>query len=145
MVNIKNHIKNHDLFGYRVDLNFNKRGHSHQTIIGGFISLLLKGLIILYVWYLYSKMVGYKENYIDIFEQAQDYDKLGAVKYTDMNLNILPVLMDSMTLRPIDFDEETRSYISINYNIESYDISGNNYESYQHPQEEIIEARKCVM
>ena len=90
-------------------------------------------------------MVGYKENYIDIFDQAQDYDKLGAVKYTDMNLNILPVLMDSLTLRPIDFDEETRSYISINYNIESYDISGNNYESYQHPQEEIIEARKCVM
>ena len=53
MVNIKNHIKNHDLFGYRVDLNFNKRGHSHQTMIGGLISILLKVLIILYVWYLY--------------------------------------------------------------------------------------------
>ena len=41
MNNILNIIKYFDIFGYQVNLNYNKKGSSVNTVFGGLISLTL--------------------------------------------------------------------------------------------------------
>ena len=38
---INNVIKNEDMFGHQIVLNFNKDGDSHKTLIGGIGSLVV--------------------------------------------------------------------------------------------------------
>ena len=33
-------IKNRDIFGYQINLNFNKQGRTHKTSFGGVLSIL---------------------------------------------------------------------------------------------------------
>ena len=40
--NLKKVIRNQDSFGHPISFNFNKNGDSYTTVIGGFISLLIK-------------------------------------------------------------------------------------------------------
>ena len=41
MKRFKNSIKSKDLFGHIIQLNFNQKGSSHKTVIGGSLSLLI--------------------------------------------------------------------------------------------------------
>ena len=40
-VGLNNYIKNEDMFGHEIELNFNKDGDSHKTLLGGLGSLLV--------------------------------------------------------------------------------------------------------
>ena len=42
-------IKEFDMFGHDVRLNFNRNGDTHKTILGGIVSLFIKTAIFLYV------------------------------------------------------------------------------------------------
>ena len=43
---LKQKIAGHDLFGHPINLAFNKKGHTHNTVTGGFISILIKGFLL---------------------------------------------------------------------------------------------------
>jgi hypothetical protein len=45
---LKNFFKNFDLFGYKINLNFNKKGELVKTNIGGAVSLLMIMTILAY-------------------------------------------------------------------------------------------------
>ena len=45
MPSISKILKQVDIFGYQVSLNFNRQGSVHNTAIGGFFSLMIGGLI----------------------------------------------------------------------------------------------------
>ena len=49
MVNLKNGIRNHDLFGHMININFNRKGSTHKTFIGGLVSIIVKVIILAYV------------------------------------------------------------------------------------------------
>ena len=55
-------IKSQDLFGHEVSLNFNKKGSSHNTIIGGAVSVLVKAFMAFYTVLLVKTMVLYQKN-----------------------------------------------------------------------------------
>lgn len=42
MKGIKKKISDHDMFGHMIPINFNRKGASHNTLIGGFFSVLIK-------------------------------------------------------------------------------------------------------
>jgi hypothetical protein len=42
-------IRQHDIFGHIVHVNFNKRGPSHKTYFGGLLSIVIKTIIRIYV------------------------------------------------------------------------------------------------
>ena len=50
-------MRDQDLFGHQVSLNFNKRGPRHKTYIGGFFSLFVKGIIYFYVILTLKEMI----------------------------------------------------------------------------------------
>ena len=44
-----NLIRNQDMFGHKISLNFNKRGNEHKTCIGGLCSIALFVLIVVHI------------------------------------------------------------------------------------------------
>jgi hypothetical protein len=48
MKRIKYTVKNMDIFGYMVSLNFNREGTMFKTVFGGFLSILYIILLILF-------------------------------------------------------------------------------------------------
>ena len=63
MVNkIVKSIKNHDIFGSPVSLNFNKDGSNYKTLIGGLFSLLIKVVMILFIIHKLYLLVSLGDN-----------------------------------------------------------------------------------
>ena len=50
-------IKDNDLFGHVVNLNFNKKGDSHNTILGGVFSIAIKLFMVVYIPLIVKKMI----------------------------------------------------------------------------------------
>ena len=46
---LKSFIRKSDLFGHVIQLNFNQQGSSHQTVIGGYVSILIYAFMGFYI------------------------------------------------------------------------------------------------
>ena len=55
-------IKDLDFFGHQIELNFNKNGSAHKTVLGGFVSILIRCLMGFYVYLLVKKFVLYEDD-----------------------------------------------------------------------------------
>jgi len=53
-------VKGHDMFGYTVKLNFNKDRDTHNTIVGGYLSLFIKTVCTIYIYLIIMKFVNRK-------------------------------------------------------------------------------------
>ena len=42
-------LKNNDMFGYEININFDKQGPAHKTEIGGIVSVIIKVVIFAYI------------------------------------------------------------------------------------------------
>ena len=74
MKSLKNLIRNRDMFGQPVLLNFNKKGNTHNTFIGGFISLFVQvGLLIYFVIHL-RKLVFNLDDKLQVFKKFLDME-----------------------------------------------------------------------
>ena len=56
MVKLANIIRNQDIFGHQVKLNFNNKGNSYQTLPGGCISIAVKIFMIVFITELISRI-----------------------------------------------------------------------------------------
>ena len=72
---LKTFLKNRDLFGYPIKLNFNRNGDSHKTVIGGVLSIFLKVLYYLYMAYLLHKMFNHEDDRTYSYEFMIDENK----------------------------------------------------------------------
>ena len=50
-------LRNQDIFGHPVLLNFNRTGSFHKTSIGGFFSILIKMIYVAYMGFLIDQMI----------------------------------------------------------------------------------------
>ena len=57
-----NHVLDHDLFGHRIALNFNRGGDTHRTIVGGFFSIFIKIALTFYVFIKVVKLVSFGDD-----------------------------------------------------------------------------------
>mmetsp|Transcript_41067 Transcript_41067/g.62443 ORF Transcript_41067/g.62443 Transcript_41067/m.62443 type:complete len:103 (-) Transcript_41067:1838-2146(-) len=60
--NVSASIKHFDMFGYTIALNFNRKGESHKTVLGGIVSLLVHAIIFVYVFIHLKKMFLKEDN-----------------------------------------------------------------------------------
>ena len=67
---IRKVIKNFDIFGYKVNINFDKKSEVHRTIVGGIISILLGIFYIIYFGLLLNKMITHGEDNDTILQSA---------------------------------------------------------------------------
>ena len=57
MKSIISKIKNKDLFGHVIQLNFNQKGSSHRTVIGGLLSLIIYSFMGFYILLSFNKLI----------------------------------------------------------------------------------------
>ena len=48
--NFNNFIKNRDYFGKPIQIHFDKSGPTHNTIVGGLVSILINIFLGIFVW-----------------------------------------------------------------------------------------------
>ena len=86
------YIKSHDYFGHRIEFNFNKTGSSHNTFIGGSVSILIKMAILSYIYLLVKKLVNNEDDKNTTVTSILDKNKLGEVNFKDTKTNIVLAL-----------------------------------------------------
>ena len=59
---IKQSFIDNDMFGHSIALNFQNQGDSHNTLIGGFFSTLIRGAFAIYIYLIFKKMVMMEGN-----------------------------------------------------------------------------------
>tara|TARA_B110000285_G_C15064504_1_gene584341 strand:- start:1138 stop:1374 length:237 start_codon:yes stop_codon:yes gene_type:complete len=55
-------LKQHDLFGHVIQMNFNKKGPQHKTTFGGIVSITIKIFIRVYVILTLKSLLFLEEN-----------------------------------------------------------------------------------
>jgi len=58
---VKDTIEDQDIFGHVITLNFDRKGDSHKTWIGGVFSVLIKAYMCFFIFSKLSKLVGRQE------------------------------------------------------------------------------------
>jgi hypothetical protein len=53
-----------DMFGHTVSLNFNKKGDSHKTVVGGVFSIFVRCLMATYIYILFKQLILKEKNSI---------------------------------------------------------------------------------
>lgn len=69
-----NFLKDQDLFGHPVQLNFNKRGPEHTTTLGGIASICVKALMLCYVAILIKRLVKFEDDTIISSSSVFNFD-----------------------------------------------------------------------
>ena len=52
-------VREIDMFGHPTELNFNNKGSTHNTVIGGFFSIFIRAFLVFYVGYIFFQMFTY--------------------------------------------------------------------------------------
>ena len=85
-------IREKDMFGHVVNLNFDRRGDSHQTMCGGVFSIALRSFLIFYVYLMLVKLI-FKGNDTNFsYDGLQEIENQPEVDYKDMNMVIFHVI-----------------------------------------------------
>ena len=55
-------IRDHDLFGHPVVLNFKQQGDTSNTVLGGAVSILIKIFLVTFLYFKLTQVVGRTSN-----------------------------------------------------------------------------------
>ena len=80
------------MFGYKIDLNFNRQGEEHKTLIGGIFSLFINVALIIYFSICIGKLVTGDDNLRLSYVATNDLEEMGPVKYQDTNIKFFAII-----------------------------------------------------
>ena len=69
------------MFGHKILLNFNEKGSTHNTVLGGLFSLFLKLLVLVYIQDCCAKLFSHDDDVNLSYDQLVDLEDLGVVEY----------------------------------------------------------------
>ena len=94
------------MFGHTITFNFDRKGETHNTIVGGSISIIVKCFMTFYVGLCFRRLIFHERDTITTTLMLEDIDMGNGVDYLDLNMTIFWVLrkqdvnapaMDKMT------------------------------------------------
>ena len=94
-LNFKKHwksIRQHDMFGHLITLNFNKRSNHHKTQIGGVFSVLIQGFLKIYILLNFVTMFWYHANSNGYLDGTNPLEELGKIYVNDTDNIVFYVL-----------------------------------------------------
>jgi len=91
MENTRNYIQERDMFGHTINLNFDKSGDSHKTLIGGLMSILIKFAIFTYVFLRFKMMIFLEadDNTAEVSVALLEEDAFKDIRYDESNITII--------------------------------------------------------
>lgn len=133
-------IKEIDMFGHPIELNFNRSGSRHKTVIGGFFSIFIKGALLFFAVIIITRVFTYDDNkerqhsYL-IEMDADSPEALLDVKYSGMRAKVFlairrqfgemideseDVLTAHLTVTAVQQDIDWYKVNTDQFNIETY-------------------------
>ena len=93
-------ISGQDMFGHPVVLNFNQKGETHNTFVGGLLGIFIKVVLILYVYGKAVRLVEKSDNSIGYEITSGELHALP--EYPFKGTRFLPILQvfDMVSLSP---------------------------------------------
>ena len=78
---LSQHIESFDIFGHSIALNFDRKGDTHKTVIGGICSSLLVLLLLIYVCLLGRDLFMHHRDDVSLFTNGLDLKNEPAIKF----------------------------------------------------------------
>lgn len=126
-------VRAQDFFGHQVSLNFDRKGDTHNTIIGGTFSIFIRCFITWYVSLNCYKLLTYANDSMSYTESLINLNQTDAINYSGTNFYFYGVLKnlyhkkrdviaedEDHVNNPIFLDEGVERYIQILF-IQSFD------------------------
>ena len=88
----KDIIRDQDFFGHTICLNFDKAGDTHNTVIGGFVSVGVRTFITFYVLLNVKKLLWYEADNQQYSESFLDLEENGVVDYNTTEFKLFFVI-----------------------------------------------------
>ena len=85
-------IREHDMFGHVINLNFDRRGDSHKTLCGGVFSIFFKCFLTFYVYLMFTKLIFKTNDTNYTYEGQWHLEGMEAIKYSDMSMRFFHVI-----------------------------------------------------
>ena len=104
-------IKSLDLFGHPIVLSFNNKGNTHNTLLGGSVSILIRLMMLAYIITLTKKLVLYEDDNNTSVESRQKLSELGVVNFNETQVDVFFMVWDSVNERFMDYYEEGQKYL----------------------------------
>ena len=82
-ISLFNKIRQQDNYGTNIALNFNRKGSSHNTIMGGLLTLMGKMLIFVYALHLLHTMLDFGNDTTSMTNAIESEKSLGEVWYNE--------------------------------------------------------------
>ena len=79
-------VKKYDMFGHVITMNFNEQGNSHQTVLGGFMSILIKTALGIYVYLNLIKLIYNKGDETSTQGGILAPDDIDPIRYNETDL-----------------------------------------------------------
>ena len=106
-------IRNRDYFGNPILLTFNKKGNTHNTFLGGLVSLLVNITFLGYAFVNFQKLIFYLEDRILTTFSTVAFEEFGEINFADTNYMFSFTLMDGTNWYPIKYDDEAKRHVTI--------------------------------
>lgn len=85
-------VRAQDFFGYHINLNFDRNGDTHNTIIGGTFSIFIRCFIAWYVAIKCQKLITYDDDNMNYTESLINLNETEEISYGDTKFYFFGVL-----------------------------------------------------
>ena len=85
-------IREQDMFGHVINLNFDRRGDAHKTICGGVFSIFFKAFLAFYVYLMAYKLISKGNDTNFGYEGQIHLENFGSVNYMDTRMKFFHVI-----------------------------------------------------
>ena len=86
MKEFKDKVKDQDLFGYKINFNFDRRGETHTTVVGGCVSIFIKIIFAIYIFLCFKRMILHEDDDLKVAYGSQDLEELGDVSLNETKM-----------------------------------------------------------
>ena len=107
-------IREKDMFGHTITFNFDRKGDTHNTIVGGSFSIFIRLFLILYTGICFKRLIWQERDSLNTTLLLNDIKKVGAVDYLDTNMTVYWVLRkQDKTAQPPALKKDLHEYIDV--------------------------------
>jgi hypothetical protein len=114
-------LRNQDLFGHLITLNFETNGETHKTLIGGLISIITKIFISIYFFFRIKKLIFLEGAITAVSNILMKVDLQGEVPLSDLQLTSFYVLNRQVEEQIFMDDPEVARYLDFYFVEETVD------------------------
>lgn len=123
---LRKRVKNNDMFGHSVVLNFNRQGETYKTSFGGCISIFIKVVLIAYVYLRFTKMIYLSDNQYGMNAMPAEFNETGIKNFEEMGFLPIFQLTSTANFEPMAFDEtEFSRYATFGWTTSSTNFDNN--------------------